>query len=211
MKTDQEPAIKLLVDDICANRTGARAIAEMPPKGSKGSNGAIERAVRAVEECLRAAKSSLGERLNTRVETEHPMLAWLVSFVSYMMNLWEVSSDGKTAYELVKGKRVEVLGLEVGEELLLKYHPGGIMANINARRGHGVYLGVWEKSGELVVADEETKDIKYTRTVKRVPEEMRWSPGSFEWVARVPWNRGRREERTWAIIDGAGEAGHFYP
>ena len=38
LKTDQEPAIKFLVDDICVNRTGARTIKEEPPKGSKGSN-----------------------------------------------------------------------------------------------------------------------------------------------------------------------------
>ena len=33
VKTDQEPAIKLLVDDICMRRTGARTIREEAPKG----------------------------------------------------------------------------------------------------------------------------------------------------------------------------------
>lgn len=71
LKTAPGPAIKLLVDDICANRTGARAIVEMSPKASKGPNGVVERAVRSVEECLQAAKSSFDERMNTEVETEH--------------------------------------------------------------------------------------------------------------------------------------------
>ena len=39
LKTDQEAAIKLLVDDVCVNRTGARTIKECAPQGSKGSNG----------------------------------------------------------------------------------------------------------------------------------------------------------------------------
>jgi hypothetical protein len=53
LKTDQEPAIQFLVDDVCVNRTGARTIKELSPKGSKGSNGIVERAVQSVEQCLR--------------------------------------------------------------------------------------------------------------------------------------------------------------
>ena len=51
VKTDQENAIKFLVDDICTMRTGARTVVENAPKGSdsKGSNGVVERAVQAVE------------------------------------------------------------------------------------------------------------------------------------------------------------------
>ena len=61
MKTDQEPAIQSLVQDVCVNRTGARTIKEVSPKGSKGSNGVVERAVQSVEQCLRTMKSSLDE------------------------------------------------------------------------------------------------------------------------------------------------------
>ena len=42
LKTDQEPAITFLVDDVCVNRTRARTIKEEAPKGSKGSNGVVE-------------------------------------------------------------------------------------------------------------------------------------------------------------------------
>ena len=63
LKTDQEAAIKFLVDDVCVNRTGARTIKECAPQGSKGSNGIVERAVQSVEQCLRTLKSSLDERM----------------------------------------------------------------------------------------------------------------------------------------------------
>ena len=82
MKTDQEPTIRFLVDDVCVNRTGARTIKEEAPKGSKGSNGVVERAV-----C-------------------------------------------------------------------------------------------------------ESKEVKYVRTVKRIPEEQRWDAKNFEWISVVAWNRG---------------------
>ena len=190
LKTDQEPAIKFLVDDVCVNRTGARTITEVSPKGSKGFNGVVERAVQSVEQCLRTMKSSLDERMGVRVDTLHPVLTWLCEFASYMMNRMEVSADGKTPYERVKGKRAEVLGLEFAEKVLWKHHPGKKMEKMNARWGYGLFLGVKTKSGELIVVDGETKEIKYVRTVKRIPEEQRWDAGNLEWVMGVPWNRG---------------------
>ena len=44
LKTDQEPAIKFLVDDVCSARAGARTTVEQTPAGLKGSHGVVERA-----------------------------------------------------------------------------------------------------------------------------------------------------------------------
>ena len=190
LKTDQEPAIKFLVDDVCVNRTGARTIAEMAPKYSKGSNGVVERAVQAVEQCLRTMKSSLDERMGVKIDVQHPVITWMCEFVGYMMNRMEVAADGKTPYERVKGKKGEVLGLEFGERVMWKHHPGKTMEKLNARWGNGLFLGVRSRSNELIVVDEESKELKYVRTVKRVPEEQRWNPDNLEWVTMVPWNKG---------------------
>ena len=38
--------------------------------------------------------------------------------------------------------------------------------------------------------DGESKEVKYFRTVKRIPEEQRWDPNNLEWITVVPWNRG---------------------
>ena len=54
LKTDQEPAIMSLVDDIMKNRTGAKTIPEQSPKKSSGSNGIVERAVQTVEGQIRS-------------------------------------------------------------------------------------------------------------------------------------------------------------
>ena len=62
LKTDQEPAIKFLVDDVCMTRTGAKTIVEQVPVRSKGSNGVVERAVQTVGQYIRTLKSQLDER-----------------------------------------------------------------------------------------------------------------------------------------------------
>ncbi len=74
MKTDQEPAIKFLVDDVCAAATGARTIVEQAPVKSKGSNGVVERAAQAVEQYLRTLKSQLGGRYAVTIDTRLPVL-----------------------------------------------------------------------------------------------------------------------------------------
>ena len=63
VKTNQEPAIRYLVDDIMKNRTGAKTIVEESPKKSSGSNGIAERGVEDVEGEIRALYLSLQGRL----------------------------------------------------------------------------------------------------------------------------------------------------
>ena len=56
--------------------------------------------------------------------------------------------------------------------------------------GHGLFVGVRQKSGELIVVDSETRAIKHVRTARRIPEEERWQVDNLEWVQKVPWNTG---------------------
>ena len=149
-----------------------------------------------MEQCLRTLKSSLDERMGVKINVLHPVLTWLCEFVGYMMNRMEVASDGKTPYERVKGKRSEVMGLEFCEKVLWKYHPGRRMAKFDARWGYGLFLGVRSRSGELIVVDGESKEVKYVRTVKRIPEEQRWDPNNLEWITMVPWNRGSGDKEA---------------
>ena len=59
-----------------------------------------------------------------------------------------------------------------------------------------MFLGVRARSNELIVIDETSTELKYVRTVKRVPEEQRWNPNAWEWVTMVPWNRGAADKEV---------------
>jgi hypothetical protein len=194
VKSDQEPAIQFLIDDICTNRTGAKTIKEVSPKYSKGSNGVVERAVQSVEQCLRTLKSAVDEKFGVQIDVRHPVITWLCDYTGYMMNRMEVARDGKTPYERVKGKKAEVIGLEFGERVLWKHPPGKTMDKIGARWSQGLFVGVKAKSNELIVIDGDTKQVKMVRTVRRVPEEQRWKAEYLEWVEAVPWNHGKDDK-----------------
>ena len=90
VKTDQEPAIKFLVDDVCMARTGVRTIHELAPKNLKGSNGIVERAVLSVEQFVRTLKSALDERMAVKIDTLHPVLTWLCGYAGLLLNRFEV-------------------------------------------------------------------------------------------------------------------------
>ena len=107
-----------------------------------------------------------------------------------------MSVDGKTAYERCKWKKAQLLGLEFAVKVLWKLPTGAKMEKINARSGYGLFIGVRAKSNELIIVDRETKDIKYVRTVRRVPLEQRWSADNLEWVRGVRWNRGKEDDDT---------------
>ena len=197
VKSDQEPAILFLVDDVCSSRTGARTIVERAPKLSKGSNGIVERAVQSFEEYLRTLKSALDARMEVRIDTRHPILTWLCDYASYLMNRLEVAADGRTAYERSKGKKATVQGLEFGEKVMWKHNGSNAkMEKINARWSCGLFVGVKVTSNEVIIVDESTKAIMYVRTVRRIPEEQRWSADHLEWVQRVPWNTGHGDDEA---------------
>ena len=131
----------------------------------------MERAVQSVEQFVRTLKSALDERMAVKIDTLHPVLTSLCEYAGLLLNRLEVSSDGKTSYERVKGKPAQVIGVEFGEKVLWKFPVHGLdrkMQKINARWCYGLFLGVRSTSGELIVADQETKSMKYTRTVLRV-------------------------------------------
>ena len=73
IRTDQEPAIRCLVEDVRVARTGAKTLVEESPVGSKGSNGIAERAVRSVEEYFRTMKMALDVRVKAKVDVRHPI------------------------------------------------------------------------------------------------------------------------------------------
>ena len=86
--------------------------------------------------------------------------------------------------------------MEFCEKVLSKYHPGKRMANFDSRWGMACSWWVKSRSGDLIVVDGESKEVKYVRTVKRIPEEQRWDPNNLEWITMVPWNRGSSDKEA---------------
>ena len=186
IKTDQEPAIKNLVDDIKRARLGVETFHEHSPVGSSASNGVIERGVQTLEGQVRVLKDALEQRWKTKIGDEQKVLAWLVEYAAVLINRFEVGHDGRTPYERLRGKSSRMLGVEFGEKLMFRRQPiGARLAKLESLWDEGVFLGYRSQSGEYMVG---TKDGAFkTRTIKREPEERRWSAESIAMVVGTPW------------------------
>ena len=123
LKSDQEPAIVDLMNGVTKRRQ-AKIVLEHSPVYSSQSNGVAERAVQSVEGQVRTMKDALEARLGAGAVTAprggdpSSLVAWLVEYAAVLLNRYEVGHDGKTAYERLRGKRPNVLGLEFGEQIL---------------------------------------------------------------------------------------------
>ena len=188
VKTDQEPSIGILVQDIKEMRE-SRTVVEESPVGSHQSNGIIERSVQGVEGQLRVLKSALEGRIGKRISAERRIVKFMAEYGAYLLNRLEVGKDGKTAYERVRGKKGRVLGVEFGEKLLWKVRPKERLEKIQPRWEYGIFVGVKRKGGEVWVATKEG-GMKAVRSVRRIPVEERWGEDCLDWVKNVPWNRG---------------------
>ena len=120
IKSDQEQAIKILVQDVVEARGDSRTLVEESPVKNSGSTGVVERTIQPEEGLIRTLKSGLEERLGFRVDAEQAVVAFMAEYAAYLQNRLFVGKDGKTAYERVKGKTAKVLRVEFGEKLMWK-------------------------------------------------------------------------------------------
>ena len=78
---------------------------ENPPVGDSQANGFIENANGIVKAQIRTMKDALDTRLGEKIPPDSTVLAWLVQYAAVVWNRYAVSSDGKTAYERIRGKQ----------------------------------------------------------------------------------------------------------
>jgi len=201
VKSDQEPAMKAVVEEIARWRAPAKTIMEQSPVGSSQSNGVIERAIQSYEGLLRTMKSGLETKWSAKIPDGHAIFSWMSEYCAFLLNRYEVSADGKTSYERMKGKKSKQQGLEIGEGLMFKKKRIN-QPKISSVWEDGIYLGIKGMSGEIIVG---TKDgVWKTRTISRKPKEIRWCQSNIDMVGGVPWRTnadGEEEEADGAMPD----------
>ena len=192
VKTDQEPSIQYLINDLVSDRSEGGTVVEESPVKNSSSNGVVERGVQEVEGQIRALFLGLQERLGRRIDARERIVAFIPEYAAYLMNRRMVGEDGKVAYERVKGKKPTLLGVEFGEKLFYKVKLNSKLEKMNTRWEYGIFVGVRRRSNEVMVATRE--GVIFVRSVKRVPVEHRWGEDNVQWVKWAPWRRYREAE-----------------
>jgi hypothetical protein len=175
-KSDQENAIGDLLNNIAKRRSAAskmekadeeevssqgvrtsrdepRTVHEASPVGSSQSNGFIERAIQDEEGQIRTIKADLESRIQSKIPSSHDIVPWMVEYAAVLLNRGQVGSDGRTAYERLKGKKAVTPGLQFGERVLWKSNvPSYKRRNkMDTDWTEGIFLGQRTVSGEYLV------------------------------------------------------------
>ena len=119
LKGDQEQSITALMNKIAQLREHP-TLMERSPVGDSKANGRAERAVQAVEEQLRTMRLGLEQRLKGPTPPNHPVIAWLTEHATDVVNKLYRRKNGRTSYELVKGKPYRSELAEFGQRVLYR-------------------------------------------------------------------------------------------
>eukprot|EP00973_Karenia_brevis_P005693 776508-Karenia_brevis.AAC.1 len=194
IKADQEPALKFLVDGVHEERKQGRTVIEHAPKGVKGSNGFIERAVLEIEQRARAIYLFLESRIGVHINPEERIIALLPSYAAYLYSRLHKGGDGKVPYDRAWGQKPAIPGADFGEEVWYKRKLGSKMETLEARWKPGLFVGVDRKSNEVIVSTEE--GIRKSRSNNWIPMDLRWSIGSVKWIKLAPWRKHKDAENA---------------
>ena len=119
-KTDQESAITELQNDVARRRIEAGTTLENSKIGDSNSNGRIERGIRVFKGMVRTLRSALAENLHMNVALDLAIIPWLVRHAAYLITRCRVRENGKTALQLINGRKSLTEMLPFGELVFFK-------------------------------------------------------------------------------------------
>ena len=123
---------------------------------------------------LRVHLLALEHKLGGEIPSNHPIIAWLVTYVSDVASKYLAGADGRTAFEKCRGKAAGRPIVEIGERVLaqeLLADPSA-RGNMEERFVEGVVIGIVEESDELVVST--ARGLILARNVKRREPGSQW-------------------------------------
>ena len=103
LRSDNEPAIvHLLRESLKELRIGdiEQCMEEHSVAYDSKDNGLVENVCKQVQSHLRTHRSCLESRVGARIPLSHPLMAWLVEHVAWLVVVRQRGTDGRTSYYL---------------------------------------------------------------------------------------------------------------
>ena len=122
-------------------------------------------------------KLALDANYRVTIEGGHKIIPWLIMHSACVLNWYQVGPDGKTLYERWKGRRFRRTIAQFGECImwlhLKSVGTSKLLYNedIPPRWEEGIFLGILEESGQMIVGNE--KGIFKCRDYRPKPPEER--------------------------------------
>jgi hypothetical protein len=184
LRVDGEPAIKALAEAIRLARPESTVI-EVKPRYSPESMGAVENMNKELKNIVRCFALQLKDEAKMELHTNHPLLPWLVRHSGWCICMYRVRSDGRTAYERLKGRPYSGKIALFGECLWYRTPDAMQLSSLDERWTTCIWVGKGQQSDEhiLIVGDE----VRLARSVRRKATGKRWNKTMLQKVLCTPW------------------------
>ena len=185
-KSDQEPSVVEVIREVVDGRQAAHGTAvESSAVGESDTNATVERAIQDVEGQIRTLRAGLEARLREKVHIRDPVVPWLIRHAGCLITMCRVRPNGKTALEMIKGRRTHMKITEFGEHVLFRIpttrtNPGKFEDRYEA----GIYLGFDVRSMESYVGT--PSGVFKVNDVRRKPVQERWSTEKIKGIVGRP-------------------------
>ncbi len=114
---------------------------------------------------VRTLRVVLERRIGERTRGDDNAFTWLVSHAIASMNRYQIGKDGRTAHERLRGRKFRRDVAEFGEGVLYIKAESVGKDKYNSRWEEGVFIGVREESGEIIIGTE--KGVIKARAFRR--------------------------------------------
>ena len=174
IKADQEAAITDMQKTVAKLRKDHGSALEQSRVGDSNSNGRVERAIQDLKGFVRTLRAALEINVGGKINLSDPIVPLIVRHAAYVINVSRVRENGRTAWQLMKGRRSRTPLLPFGEVIMFKIpKTNKRIGSFEDRWEKGIWAGVESRSGEHIVATAE--GIFKVSTIKRRPADQRWS------------------------------------
>ena len=185
LKSDQEPAIKALLQSVKREKHQDISF-EHSPVAEHQSNGVAERAVKSVQGQVRTLKLALEARISEKVAETSDVVPWMIRHAAMLLNIGQRGDDGRTAWERVKGRRFNREIPEFGERVMYLKPDSLGKDKLDSRWETGHFLGIQDDSAELIIGT--SIGVLKVRSVRSYTDIAdRWKGISLFEVVGVPW------------------------
>ena len=210
IRSDNEPAVKALVQAVALHREDETVIEEIPVKSSQ-SIGCNEHDHFLVGGMARALRIDMEKRFGDNFPVLHAVYSWILRHSGWLLNRFCVGRDGYTAFQRYKGRIYNGEVCDLFECVLFKV-PSPEEAKLDDRFRLGVWIGKTSRGDDHLIFDGD--EVRKCRTVKRRPEYLRWDRVRVDAIdahpqrprpprERIPRDRPKRYI-TWAYIKKYG-------
>ena len=185
VKTDQEPSMTDMQKSIAKERAKHGTALENSRVGDSNSNGKVERAIQDFEGLARTLRSDLESKTASKIKLEDTIVPWLVRHAGHLITICRVRSNGRTAFQMMKGRRTNMKLVPFGESIMFKIpKTSERTGKFEDRWESGCWVGFVMRTGEHLVAT--SRGVFRVSTIMRRPADQRWSETMIKEIKGSP-------------------------